>query len=121
MPQESTAVFLVSYQDPASTGGWLKEGRKSIPVNGQDVVVRATVRSYSCFSAHADGRDLDQWLSQINRQAQVVLVHGEPEQIEARRSQMIAAGWKNVVAAEEGIAIGIQDSTRGLPDVPHAP
>ncbi len=109
MPQASTAVFLVSYQDPASTGGWLKEGRKSIRVNGRDVVVRATVHSYSCFSAHADGSDLDQWLSQINRQAQVVLVHGEPAQIEARTSQMKAAGWKHVLAAEEGIPIEMQD------------
>ena len=63
------SVTLVSYQDPASTGGWLKEGRKCIQVNGRDSVVRATVHSYSCCSAHADGSDLNQWLSQINRQA----------------------------------------------------
>lgn len=44
------------------------------------------------------------------RVGQVVVVNGEPEQIEARRSQMLVAGGKNVLAAEEGSAIRIQDS-----------
>jgi metallo-beta-lactamase family protein len=111
VPQESTSVFLVSYQDPASTGGWLKEGRQSILVNGREIPVRATVSAYHCFSAHADGNDLDGWLTRVHRHAKVVLVHGEPERIDARVSQMQDAGWKNVVAAEEGRPISLESDS----------
>ena len=105
LPQEATGVFLVGYQDPAGPGGWLKEGGKSIQIHGQDIPVRAAVRSYQCFSAHADTGDLDKWLAPINRHAKVILVHGELAQIDARVAQLKQAGWQNVAAAVEGQVI----------------
>ncbi len=107
LPDESVTIFLVGYQDPDTPGRWLKEGKSSITVNGQAIPVRATVRSFGCFSAHGDSQDIDGWLATIHRDARVVLVHGDQDCLTGRRKQLTERGWKNVVIAQPGVEIDL--------------
>ena len=107
LPDESVTVFLVGYQDPGTPGRWLKEGKSFITVNGRVIAVRATVRSFGCFSAHGDSQDIDGWLAKIHRNAKVVLVHGDRDCLTGRREQLTERGWKNVLIAQPGAEIDL--------------
>ena len=111
LPDESVTVFLVGYQDPDTPGRWLKEGKSSITIDNQSIAVRANVRSFGCFSAHGDSRDIDVWLAKIHRDAKVVLVHGDRDCLTGRREQLTERGWKNVVIAQPGVEIDLLPAT----------
>jgi len=98
LPEESTWVLLVGYQDPPSVGGQLKQGARQLEVAGSPVSVRARVRSFDCFSGHGDAADIDRWLAGVGRETKVILMHGGPEELRARAAELNAAGRKAVVA-----------------------
>jgi len=107
LPEASTWVLLVGYQDALSEGGKLKQGARQLEVAGRRVHVRARVRSFDCFSGHGDAADLDRWLAGVRRDARIVLVHGGREELRARAAELNAAGRKAVVAvAGEGMELG---------------
>jgi metallo-beta-lactamase family protein len=107
LPDDSVTLFLVGYQDPDTPGGWLKEGKRSITIDGQTIAVRATIKPFGCFSAHGDSRDIDTWLDGIRRDAKVVLVHGDRDCLTGRREQLVERGWKSVPVAEPGVEIDL--------------
>jgi metallo-beta-lactamase family protein len=140
VPDKSTAIFLVGYQDPASPGGMLmkaagllREGTRDqasltraaagLPSDNAkkpqaaavleldgQIPVRAAVRYFRCFSAHGDAKDMDAWLSKIHRGATVILVHGGPWELTTRAEQLIKQGWRDVRIAKPGEPIEL---TRG--------
>lgn len=97
---ESTAIFLVGYQDPKSTGGKLKEGVKDgkrfLEIDGEEVEVRAAVESFSGFSGHAHAIDIDEWLRGQSRDSKLFLVHGELQRLHDRSTELLKQGWRNV-------------------------
>jgi metallo-beta-lactamase family protein len=107
LPQPSTAVFLVGYQDPFGEGGLLERGRVQLTVRGQTLPVRAQVRSFHGFSGHGDAADIDRWLSRVHRGATIVLVHGGPEALQNRSEQLKAHGWSRVLVARPNEAIPV--------------
>jgi len=106
LPEPSTWVLLVGYQDPFGEGGRLKAGAASLPIRGREIPVRAQVRSFDGFSGHGDAADLDRWLSDVPRTAKLILVHGGTGQLHARVAELNAAGRK-AVAAAPGAAIDL--------------
>jgi len=143
VPEKSTTIFLVGYQDPASPGGMLmkaagllREGTRDeassprpaaatpaqglpkqpvVPVlelDAQRIPVRAAVQYYRCFSAHGDARDMDAWLSKIDRTATVVLVHGGTWELSTRAEQLLKQGWRNVRIAKPGEPIDLMGRGR---------
>lgn len=140
VPDRSTTVFLVGYQDPASPGGMLmkaagllREGTRDqasspspaagqardrakppdaavLELEGQSIPLRAAVRSFRCFSAHGDAKDLDAWLANVHRTAAVVLVHGGPWELTTRAEQLAKQGWRNVRVAKPGEPIDLMQS-----------
>ncbi len=98
--RESTAVFLVGYQDPQSTGGKLraaeKDGKRLLEIEGEQVEIRAAVENFSGFSGHANAAEIDEWLAVHGKDSQIFLVHGEPNNLRERQQDLSAQGWRQV-------------------------
>lgn len=72
-------VLFVGYQAPGTKGHRIKDGAKFVRIHGEEVAVRADIRSIESFSAHADQKDLLDWMGNFSiPPARVFLVHGEP-------------------------------------------
>ena len=85
---ESTVLF-VGYQAEGSMGRRLIDGIKRVRVLGEEVVVRAQIKSLDGFSAHADAHQIVEWVSHIEdpKPVKVFIVHGEAQAQEALKEQ----------------------------------
>ena len=63
-------------------------------MRGGMVKVAARIEQMSGFSAHADWREEERWLSRAPPPGHVFLVHGEPVALEAQRARLAAKGWR---------------------------
>ena len=78
MGDRRTDVVLVGYQARGTPGRAIQEGRKSVTLEGKRYAVRAGVHTLSGYSAHADQRNLVDFVTRMrHRPREVVLVHGE--------------------------------------------
>jgi len=76
--RESSIVF-VGYQAEGTLGRQIVDGAKVVEVLGENIVVRASIHTLGGFSAHADQRELLDWLSQFRNRPEIYIVHGEEE------------------------------------------
>ena len=81
-------ILFVGYQGEGTLGAHLQAGAETVKLDGQIRRVRCQVRSISGFSAHADERELLDWLRRFGEgkrpgepgyPRRVFLVHGDPE------------------------------------------
>ncbi len=80
---ESTVLF-VGYQADGSLGRRILEGDKVVRIHGEEIQVKAQIRSIEAFSAHADQGALLDWLRGFKLPPRkVILVHGEYESQQA--------------------------------------
>ncbi len=85
---ESTVLF-VGYQADGSLGRRILEGDKVVRIHGEEIQVKAQIRSIEAFSAHADQGALLDWLKGFKLPPrQVILVHGEYESQQALASRI---------------------------------
>jgi len=78
--KESTDVVIVGFQARGTTGRALVEGARHVRIFGENVVVKARVRTLGGFSAHAGQTELVEWVRpMVKGGARVALVHGEDE------------------------------------------
>lgn len=112
LPEPSTGVFLVGYQDPDTAGELLLHGAGKLDIDGQPVPVRAKVHSFSCFSGHADAAEIDAWLANVPKTSTIVLVHGDPEELKGRAEQLRGQGRQRVVIAKPGEPIDLAPSEK---------
>ena len=77
---ESTILF-VGYQSVGTLGRLIEDGVSPIRLFGQTLPVRARIERIPGFSAHADRRELLQWLSKLDAAppSRIFVTHGEPE------------------------------------------
>ena len=90
--RDQTTLMLVGYQAPGTVGRLLKQGAKRIKIQGEEVQVRAKVRSIDLYSGHADGKGLAAWVAErqpIKRA--LFLTHGEEEGLEALKAAVACA------------------------------
>lgn len=106
LPEPRTTVLLVGYQAEETRGRRLLEGATELKMRGGMVQVRAKVEQMSGFSAHADWREEERWLSNAPPPARVFLVHGEPAALEAQRARLAAKGWR-VEAPQPGATVDL--------------
>jgi metallo-beta-lactamase family protein len=72
-------VLFVGYQGDGTLGRRLREGAETVNILGEPVRRRAEVAGLDGFSAHADQRELVQWVERlVPRPRRICLVHGEP-------------------------------------------
>jgi metallo-beta-lactamase family protein len=76
---EQTTLLFVGFQAEGTLGRILLGGAPAVRIHGEEVRVRARIRSLDLYSGHADGPQLSAWICErLPIRNQVFLVHGEP-------------------------------------------
>jgi len=75
----STVLLIVGYQVEGSLGRRLHDHERLVQIYGQDVDVKADIRSCGAFSGHADYPRLMNWLNGFQQRPprKVLVTHGE--------------------------------------------
>jgi len=86
-------VLLVGYQAPGTLGALLAQGAPAVKIMGEDIRVKAAIRSIDVYSGHADGDQLVQWMTErLPVKGATFLTHGEEAGLAALRDGLIAEG-----------------------------
>ncbi len=100
---EST-VLLVGYQAGGTLGQVLLSGAPAVRIHGEEIAVKAAIRSIDVYSGHADRAGLLDWASQRlalqagtsaaqpPHTAALFLTHGEPDGLAGLRQGLIERG-----------------------------
>lgn len=89
LPRERNTVAIVGYQAAGTLGRFLKEGAEEVKLFGKYVPVRARIAEISSLSAHADQREILEWISGFKpAPKKVFIVHGEPNASEGLRVRL---------------------------------
>ena len=83
--REECSVIFAGFQARGTLGRKIVDREKEVHILGRTVPVRAKIYTIGGFSAHADQKELLDWLSTIQTNPELFLVHGEPEIIESFR------------------------------------
>jgi metallo-beta-lactamase family protein len=79
LPDPATTLMIVGYQAPGSPGRLLQDGVKHVRIDKKDVHVRATIESFSGWSAHADRDGLLEFAHMAQPRAKTIFTAlGEP-------------------------------------------
>jgi metallo-beta-lactamase family protein len=92
---EKNTILLTGYQAAGTRGEALERGAQEIKVHGEYIPVRAQVKTLSNMSAHADYKEIIQWLSLSKiSPKEVFITHGEASAAdELRRRLGESFGW----------------------------
>lgn len=104
-----TTVLFVGYAAEHTLARQLVEGEKTVKIFGEEYKVRATIKTMDAFSGHADRHELLHYLSQCppERMKKIMLVHGEPAQMESFANALRSKGYGEVVMATPSETITI--------------
>lgn len=91
-------VVFVGFQAKGTLGRRLVDGETRVKVLGQPLVVRAAIHTIGGFSAHAGQSQLINWVSHIQGQPKVYLVHGELLALEALQAKLQQQGMDVQIA-----------------------
>lgn len=91
--RRDATVLLTGFQAHGTLGRILQEGVERVSIQGDDVRVRARIRSLDAYSGHADARGLTAWaLARRPIAGRVFLAHGEPAAVDGLKARLVAAG-----------------------------
>ena len=87
-------ILFVGYQAEATLGRTLLEGAKEIRLFGEDIVVRAEIRSLKGTSGHADHTGLLDWVARFERKPKTIFLnHGTEESVNALKVALADKGY----------------------------
>lgn len=94
----TTTILLVGYCSPSSLGGALKRGDRRVHIFGESFDVKARVAVMDSFSAHADYREMLEYLAcqDATQVKTLFLVHGDYDVQQVFRDKLLAAGFPDV-------------------------
>jgi metallo-beta-lactamase family protein len=95
LPDQRNTILLVGYQPAGTRGRALVDGTDELKIHGQYVAVRARTVHFEGLSAHADYREILDWLKPAKLAPRRVFVtHGEPAAADALRRRLVdELGW----------------------------
>lgn len=77
-PSHRNTILFTGYQAGGTRGGRIMAGERTVKIHGQEVEINAHVAFLSNTSAHADSKELIDWLSTIEKSPKrVFITHGE--------------------------------------------
>lgn len=86
---KNATILLVGYQAEGTRGRSLLEGASEIRLYGKNYPVKSRTVNLQGLSAHADQRELINWLSHIkNKPQNIFIVHGEKEGSEGLKNKI---------------------------------
>ncbi|MBS3962168.1 MAG: MBL fold metallo-hydrolase [Sandarakinorhabdus sp.] len=95
-------LMFVGYQAEGTLGRVLKDGARRVRISGADVAVKAQIRDFPGYSAHADRDELLAWIAARQPiSGSIFLVHGETEALRALGSTL-SETHSSVIAPEIG-------------------
>jgi len=71
------SIVFTGFQVRGTLGRLIVDGMKHVRVLGEEIAVRAKVYTIGGFSAHADQKELLEWLGSFKNKPEVFIVHGE--------------------------------------------
>jgi metallo-beta-lactamase family protein len=93
---ENNTILIVGYCSPNTPGGMLRNGAKKLYLFGQEKKVKATVEVMDSFSAHADRKEIFDFIAhQQNNLKKIWLVHGDFEAQTAFKEYLTTNGFQN--------------------------
>jgi metallo-beta-lactamase family protein len=79
-------VLLAGYQAEGTRGRQLENGASEVKIFGKYCPVKAKILKMESLSAHADQKELLDWMSEIkNIPEKIFLIHGEPTALDSLR------------------------------------
>jgi metallo-beta-lactamase family protein len=82
-------IVIIGYQAEGTVGRRIVDGAKTIRLFGEEIAVKAHIHTLGGFSAHADQKELIEWVSHFkNPQLEVFINHGE-EKVSTALAQLI--------------------------------
>jgi metallo-beta-lactamase family protein len=98
LPRENDTVLFAGFQAEGSRGRRLLEGEPFIKIFGEEVPVKCQVRVINGLSAHADQRELLQWLGNFKESPKMTFItHGEIESATTFSKKIEEMGWKTII------------------------
>jgi metallo-beta-lactamase family protein len=73
------SIIFTGFQAQGTLGRRIVDRAKSVRIFGEDIAVKARIYTLGGFSAHADRKELLEWLSAFRNRPVVFVVHGEEE------------------------------------------
>lgn len=92
--RRDATVLIPGFQAAGTLGRFLVEGASRVRIQGEDIAVRARIRSLDIYSGHADAEALAAWAKARGPVAGMTfLAHGEPESLEGLRARLAGEGF----------------------------
>ncbi|HWA46271.1 MAG TPA: MBL fold metallo-hydrolase [Hypericibacter adhaerens] len=92
--RDDATVLFVGYQALGTLGQLLQSGVPSVRIQGDEINVRATLRSMDAYSGHADRGGLIEWVkARLPVARAIYLTHGEPDALAGLRDGLVSAGY----------------------------
>jgi len=102
MENPNNTFLIVGYCSPDTAGGMLKAGVKELKIFGEIKEVNAKIVTMDSFSAHADRKEMVEFLSNQKKLKKIYLVHGEYRPQQAFKKYLEEAGLGEVIIPELG-------------------
>jgi metallo-beta-lactamase family protein len=100
-------IVIAGYQARGTPGRMLVDGARYIRLWGETIRVKARVHTVGGLSAHADQAGLMEWYGHFKNRPPLVLVHGEPDSIDALGKRIQAELGATVIKARPGERIDL--------------
>ncbi|MBN2050777.1 MAG: MBL fold metallo-hydrolase [Spirochaetales bacterium] len=97
-------VLIVGYMAAHTLGRRIRDREKEVKIFGQTFPLKAEVEEINALSAHADYRELGEYVSamDLKKLKEVFLVHGEEKAREHLKSHLLGLGVSRVTALRYG-------------------
>jgi metallo-beta-lactamase family protein len=87
--RDEATVLLVGFQAEGTLGRILLDGASAVRIQGDEIKVRARIRSLDLYSGHADGPELAAWVQKrLPIRNDIFLVHGEEPAVIGLRDRL---------------------------------
>lgn len=101
--RENCHVIITGFQARGTPGRALVEGAPHIRLWGETIRVAAKIHTIGGLSAHADQRELLDWIGAFKTHPRVALVHGEPGATAALQQALRDRGVAAVIPARNDV------------------